>query len=478
MILRNMFSMSGLNALKAIASIVVSTVVAGAVPPAQYGLVAFALPFVAFLTLITDLGLASAIIRHPDLDRRQAGSAVAFMLLSGLSGGIILASTSTLIERASGLQGLAPLLIGFSAVTAMSICATAPRALMERTLSYGRIALIEGAAMLFALAAFSWAVHAAAGIFSLVIYHIAVQSIRALAFSACAWPLFELNRHFRQIAGLVRFGVWVFATNMLSYAARNVGNLMVGTFLGASALGFYGLATQFMTMPLMLITWPVSGVLLSTLARMADKNRHKRELICAVITATTAITFPAMTFLAFGARFPIALVYGHRWDGLAEIITLLAPVGAIQSIASYNGAVLVANGAVRLNFGLSIVNGVGLSGVFLLAIWLGLHAMILTYCVSAICVSLLVIYFMCNVAEISLTQFLSCLIPGTVASVAGIILTKILKGLSPQSLSDWLEMTGIYATAVALAFLVTRNRIMAIIGALTVSARSVAEAEG
>jgi hypothetical protein len=85
---------------------------------------------------------------------------------------------------------------------------------------------------------------------------------------------------------------------------------------------------------------------------------------------------------------------------------------------------------------------------------------------------------MCNVAEISLTQFLSCLIPGTVASVAGIILTKILKGLSPQSLSDWLEMTGIYATAVALAFLVTRNRIMAIIGALTVSARSVAEAEG
>src|ERR1700692_3258944 len=146
MILRNMFSMSGLNVLKALAALVVSTTIAGSVPPAQYGLAAFAIPFVAFISLLTDLGLASAIIRDPDLDQSRAGAAVCFLALSGVVGGLLLTATSSWIEYVSALHGLAPLLVGFSAVTALSICATAPRALLERKLVYHKIAAIEGAA--------------------------------------------------------------------------------------------------------------------------------------------------------------------------------------------------------------------------------------------------------------------------------------------------------------------------------------------
>lgn len=467
MILRNMFSMSGLNVSKAAVSLFVSTAVAGSVPPAQYGLVAFSLPFVALLALLTDLGLASAIIRDPDLDGRQAGAAVYFMALSGVVGGLLLAGTSNWLERASGLQGLARLLLGFSLVTALSILATVPRALLERKLAYGRIALIEGAAMLLGLGSFRLALWASFGIFSLIVFHIVVQTLRAIAFTATAWPLFSLNCELRRIAGLVRVGIWLFVTNLLSYAARNAGSFIIGTNLGAAALGLYGLASQFMTVPLMLISWPVSGVLLSTLARIQGDVRRKSEVVRAVITATSAISFPLMAFLTFGARFPIEWIYGHRWDGLAEIVALLAPVGALQSIASYSGAVLVERGAVRLNFALAIANGVGLSGIFVLSAWWGLHATLVAYCVSALLASALGIYFMCRLVQIGLRSFLSCAMPGTIASLAGVACTFLVKGLSPHTLGDWLQACAVYALTVLSTFVVARGQFRAILGPLT-----------
>lgn len=476
MILRNMFSMSGLNVAKAVASLFVSTAVAGAVPPAQYGLVAFSLPFVALLALLTDLGLAGAIIRDPALDRRQAGAAVSFMTLSGIAGGLLLAATSGWIETAASLHGLARLLIGFSVVTALSIIATAPRALLERKLEYGKIAAIEGTAMLLGLVSFRVGLSASMGVFSLIVYHIVVQTIRAAAFVTAGRGLFSINAHLRQIAGLVRVGIWLFCTNLLAYAARNAGSLVVGTNLGASALGLYGLASQFMTVPLMLISWPVSGVLMSTLARMQADTRRKGEVICAVIAATTAVSFPLMTFLTFGARFPIEWAYGHRWEGLAGIVALLAPVGAIQSIASYSGAVLVERGAVRLNFALAVVNGVGLSGIFVLSAWLGLHAMMVAYCISALLASALGIYCMCRTAQIGLARFLSSLMPGTVASAAGLAVTFLSKGLAPRTASDWLQVCGIYLLAVLVGFVTARGRIQTIVRALTQGAAQPAAA--
>lgn len=476
MILRNMFSMSGLNVLKAVASLVVSGMVAGAVSPQEYGLAAFAVPLMTLITLVTDLGLASAVVREPHLDSRQAGAILSFMTLGGIVGGLLLALSAQRIERGAQLPGLSGVLLGFSAVTALSICATTPRALLERQLRYGRIAAVEAFGMLAGLASFLVAVHCGWAIGSLVLYHVVLQACRAAAFSIFAWPLFEFDLRFGGIRHIMRVGAWVFASNLLSYSARNAGTLMIGTFLGAAALGVYGLASQFMTTPLMLISWPVSGVLLSTMARMGrDDKARKANVVCAVIAATAAIAFPLMTFLSFGARYPIERLYGDRWAGLADMVTLLAPVGAIQSIAAYNGAILVESGAVRLNFALAVLNGLGLSGVFVLSRWLGLHAMIIAYCTSAMLVSLTMIYFMCRVGRITLSQLAACLMPGVTASAVGLLLAYVSKGLAPENLTDWLEMSGIYVLAVLLTFVGARARIMALL-ALLVSSNATAAA--
>jgi O-antigen/teichoic acid export membrane protein len=467
MILRSMVLMTALNVAKAAASLVISIMIASVVSPAEFGLVAFAIPLMAFIMLVTDLGLSSAIVRHPELDANQAGSAMGMMAIAGLVGGLLMASAATPIENAIHLHGVAKVLLGFALVTALSIWATCPRALMERKLAYPRIAAVEAVALLSALAVFWIGVRLGLGILALVAFHVSLQAIRAVAFTWMARSLFVLGLDFARISGLARVGGWVFVTNLLSYSARNVDRLLIASVLGAASLGLYGLAYQFMTIPLILISWPVSGVLLSTLARMKKDSPDKAQVICAVITATATITLPMMSFFVFGLRYPIEVFYASRWEGLAQIIAILAPVGAFQAVAVYNSAVLVERGMVRLNFHLGLLNGLALSGVFFATVWFGLSTLIVAYAVAAVLVSATMIYFMCREAGIGPGSFFRCILPGAAASVSGTAAVAATTGFAPASHVAWLLGALVYLGVVMLVYVLQRGRLLASLRALS-----------
>jgi O-antigen/teichoic acid export membrane protein len=466
MVLRSMALMTGLNVAKAAASLIISIMIASVVPPEQFGLVAFAIPLMAFITLVTDMGLSNAIVRHPQLDRRQAGAAIGMMSIAGLVGSALMVVGAMPIETMMSMQGVGRVLLGFAAVTACSIWATGPRALLERTLSYSQIVAVEAVGLVAALIAFGFGIMASAGIMALVAFHVVLQAIRALAFTWFARRLFQINLNVASISILAQVGGWVFVTNLLSYFARNLDRMLIGGVLGAASLGLYGLAYQFMTIPLMLISWPVSGVLLSTLSRMDKAEADKPAVICAVVTATASITLPMMTFLLFGVRYPIEVFYADRWDGLTEIIMVLAPVGAVQAIAVYNSAVLVQKGAVRLNFYLGLLNGLALSGVFLMTVWFGLNTLIVSYALAAIAVSATMIYFMCREAGIGVRMFSRCFLPGGTAAILGIFTVALLTGFRPESIRHWALATTAYLAVVLVVFFVQRGRLLASVRAL------------
>ncbi|NML17773.1 oligosaccharide flippase family protein [Azohydromonas caseinilytica] len=462
MILRNMVVMTGLNLSKAGATLLISVLIAGAVPPHEYGLVSFAIPLMTLVMLLTDLGLSSAIVRHPALDPAQAGVTLRLMALIGAAGGALVTAAAAPTERVLAMPGLAPVLLGFAAVTACSIWATVPRALLERHLAYQRIALVEGGALLAALAGFCIALMMELGILALVAFHVLLQGIRALAFAGMAYGLTTRGGRLADIAPLVKVGGWVFLTNLLAFAARNLDRFLIGAVLGAAALGLYGLAYQFMTLPLMLIAWPASGVLLATLARMgADHQEAKAGVVCAVFTATATLSLPLMAFLSFGARLPIGTFLAHQWDGLADIVAVLAPVGAVQSLAVYAGSVLVEQGRVRLNFMLGLVNGLGVCAVFAVTVWSGLQALVLGYAVASALLSALSLVCACRSAGIGARRFAACLWPGVLATGAGVAVFGLSGGFQAQGTVAWLASTLAYLLAVAAVCVLQRGSLLA-----------------
>ena len=276
MILKNLLSMSGVNIVKSVLQFLMTLLMTWFVSPAEFGLVAFSLPFVAFIALLTDMGMSSAMVQRNTLTPDEAGAAVTLMLVIGVVCAALLAGLAGPLAGAVRMDGLSAVLAALSVSVVLSIAALGPRAVLERELRYQTIALVEAGAAVAAAVVCVVAAVAGQGIWALIAYYVLVQIIRAAAFTTLARHQIRLNFGWRRVSSILTFGGWVLASNVLNFAARNIGNLLIGAKLGAAAVGLYGLAYQFMILPLMIFSWPGGGVLMATLSRMSGPRPGPR----------------------------------------------------------------------------------------------------------------------------------------------------------------------------------------------------------
>lgn len=456
---RNMLSMSGLSLYRNVVQFGMNVMLAAFVTPGEYGLVVFTAPFLVLIAMLTDLGMTAAIVRAPTLSRREAGAAFGVTMLGASVGAALLAAAAWPLERVIAMPGLAPVMTAMAGVVLLSVGAATPRALLERQLRYGRIATIEASATAAAAVVGLAAAWGGAGIWALILYNGLTQLMRLVAFGWLARTGLAPNLAFGEVSRLLAFGGWVLATNLLNFLARNSDNLLIGAWLGAAAVGVYGLSYQFMIAPLMAITWPTSGILLATLR---DNNPHGPEaqaMVQGVLSVTATASVPAMAFLTFGLHFPAAAMLSPRWQSVPEIVAWLGPAGALQSVASYNGALLMAAGRARAQFMLTVVNTAVLLSTFVLALPFGLMTLVKAY-VAVITLSsvafLTMIVMLTGLRWRDLARALAPAVGGTAVGIAAVAGTT---GFALASWIEWIMATAIYGGGVLAVYLLFRGEL-------------------
>jgi len=467
MILKNLLSMSGVNVVKSIVQFLMTLLMTYFVTPAQFGLVAFSLPFVAFIALLTDLGLSSAMVQRSTLTREETGAAVTLMLAIGVGCAAILAALAGPLAGAVRMEGLSTVLAALSISVVLSIAALGPRAVLERQLRYQTVAAVEAGASVTAAATGVVAAVLGWGIWALISYYVLVQVLRATAFAVITRHQIRLNLRWRGVSSILTFGGWVLASNILNFAARNIGNLLIGASLGSAAVGLYGIAFQVMIMPLTILSWPASGVLLATLSRMTDR-RQQGNIVGAMMGATAIITFPAMFYLTFGLRYPVTMVLSEHWIAAVPVISVLAPVGAVQSLAAYVGAVLLANGEARLQFNTSAANSVAMIATFVFALPFGLVGMSQAYLVTATVISAALVWMICWKLRLPYLSLAKGLLPGFSATALGLAAVWLTTRFEAASFEQWSRATSVYAIVVlvtyALFYRIVKADLMVLVG--------------
>ena len=448
MLARNMASMSGLSLYRNAIQFALNILMAHFILPAEYGLLVFTAPFIAFLGLMTDFGLSSAIVRSEALSERQTSAAFSLTLVLGFALGLGLAVLSAPIQHVVHMRGLAPIMTAMSAIVFLNVSASVPRALLERRLLYGRIAGVEAGAVLISAAGAILAALFGAGVWALVGYHLSNQTLRALAYGWTARGGLRLGWAWSSLRALMSFGGWVLATNCLTFLSRNSDNLLIGSALGAASLGVYGLAYQFMVAPLMAITWPTAAVLFAMLSRQGPNARLVRETTRGVFSATAMASFPAMAYLTFGLAYPVHVMLSAHWSGVPAVVTWLAPLGALQSICSYSGAVLMASGRARLQFLINLANTVVTVAVFVVSVRWGLLGLVKAYVVASACLSLFMLAVMVRNTALTWSDVAHALAPPALASCAGLVGVTLSMGLARDEAVQWAVSTAVFAVGV------------------------------
>lgn len=449
---KNILSMSGLSLYRNAIQFGMNIAIAAFVPPGDYGLVVFTTPFLVLTAMLTDLGMTSAITRAPVLSREEAGAAMGAMLAGGLVCAALLAAAAWPLQRAIGMAGLAPVMAAMAGVVVLSIAAATPRALLERDLRYTHIARIEAVSIALAAAAALAAAWQGAGVWSLVLYNLLVQAMRVTAFWWMVAGRLRPNLQLNRLRGLLGFGGWVLATNILNFLARNSDNLLIGARLGAASVGVYGLAYQFMMAPLMAVTWPTSGILLATLRGEDPHGERAQAMVESVLSATALVVVPAMLYLTFGLAFPVGALLSARWLPVPAIVTWLAPAGALQAIASYNGALLMVAGRAREQFALTVVNTIVLVTTFLVSLPYGMIALVHAYTVAITVLSVAFITLIVSLTGLSVSRLARALAPSLLATGSAILVVSATVGTHPATWRGWAAATVIYGVVVLAAY--------------------------
>jgi O-antigen/teichoic acid export membrane protein len=221
------------------------------------------------------------------------------------------------------------------------------------------------------------------GAWAIILQQLATASVSSLLlFAVCPWRP-HLRFSLDSLRSLRAFSANVFGQRVLYYLHRNTDNLLVGRFVGASALGVYGLAYNVMLVPFTRIAGPLQEVLFPAFSRMQDDPRRIADAWVRVTRLVAALALPALVGLAIVAPDFVHVVLGRRWASATPVLQILVWVGLLQALQTLNSGILIALDRTRLLFRYSVGFFAAHLVAFLVGVQFGIVGIAAGYAVSS-----------------------------------------------------------------------------------------------
>src|SRR5208337_2264600 len=141
-----------------------------------------------------------------------------------------------------------------------------------------------------------------------------------------------------------RFGSYVTIDRVFGYVSTNMDRIIIGSFLGASAVGYYVLAFEMIIFPTRRFSALVGRVLFPALSHVQDSVAASAAFYLKAIKYVSILTVPPLLGLAVAAPEVSSLIYGPKGVVVAPLLRLLCPAGLVMAILTPTGAAIYSKG--------------------------------------------------------------------------------------------------------------------------------------
>jgi len=355
-------------------SFIVFVILARLLSPREVGTFALAMAFVEVSRVIAIQGMVQNIPRAKKLTPGLADTVFwTNLAMSFVVALLVLALAPVIMHLIDQPAAAAPLqAVGF----VLPIAALGATHLSLRLREFGHRSLalrsvvggtIGGAAAI--AAAFSgW------GIWSLVVQRFVTESVNA----AMSWHAYRWipgrNVSMTQLRSIWGFGFNMALTQIVGLLPRRALDLVIGTFIGAPAVGIYrtaGRTTELVTTGTIA---PYTTVAIQTLSRLQTDTQEMTKAFRWMISRSAMLTVPAM--VGFGVLAPDAVpaIYGEKWADAGQLARTFACVAVTYSVTNFATPLLMALGRARTLRRLAFGQLIATIVVALLAAPFGIYA--------------------------------------------------------------------------------------------------------
>jgi PST family polysaccharide transporter len=388
------------------ASFVTTLILARLLLPEDFGLLGMVVVVIGFATVFKDFGLGSALIQKKNLTSEDLSSVFWFNMLVGIALTFIIYFSAPLIAGYYALPELEPIAKLLSVIYFIGSLNIVQLSLLRKRMDFRKIFIVNASATIISgvtaiiLALNGWGVWSL--VWKMIIFSIATNLVLWLG---SKWRP-GLNWSKDSLKEIVGFSLPLLGTQSLNYWVRNADNLLIGKYIGSSALGFYNQSYRIMLVPVRQIAGVISSVLFPSLAEIQDDKARIKAIYLKVTKLLSFITFPLMFGLCALAEPFVQILLGDKWMPMVPILRYLSIVGAFQSIGTLNGNIFQATGETAYQLRIGFPAKIFVIAAIVLGLPGGIEKVALYYMIATLISSVYMYHFMGQLINLKLSEIL------------------------------------------------------------------------
>jgi O-antigen/teichoic acid export membrane protein len=355
---------------KSVVSLASGALLARLLSPKDYGLMAMVGTITVLAQAVSDFGLSWATVQRERLQRNQIDALFLVNCIFGLilSGACCLSApyAAAFYHRPE----LTRIILFASATLFLSAVAVQPNALLLRQMKVKEFNLCTFCSLIISSVVTIAMAKLGFGYWALVMQLFLQQVITTILSFPASGYYPRLPQHLLEVGALLAFGGYTAAYGLANYFARNLDNVLVGRFWGATALGYYSRAYFLMTLPGLLVMGVLSGTLIPAMASFRKEPAAMEGVYLHAIRLITVLGCTFAVGLAVTAPEVVEIIYGAKWRAAVPILLWLSVAGILQPVQ--NTAqwlyIVAENGRGMLLLGLVV------AGSSTLAFIIGIHS--------------------------------------------------------------------------------------------------------
>lgn len=338
----------------------ITLVVIRLLTPADYGLLAMATVFVAFLAMFSELGLGAAVVQKADVDELLLRRIFGVILIIHFSLAALLMLSAPLIGAFYDEPRVIPVIRVLSLQFVLAGFAVIPDAQLQRRMEFRNRSLLDLSGAIVASFTTLAMAFSGAGVWALVAGSILNQIVKTIGTNWLSpfwhWPDFSV----KGLRSLLRFGGHISAAQVFWMFYSQVDMLICAKLLGKEVLGFYSVAMHLASLPSQRISGLVNQVAFPTFSRMQHDLPKVGANVLLGVRILSFFAFPVLWGMSSIAPEMVEVMLGAKWATSVVPLQVLALIIPLRLVA---------------NFVQVAIQGVGRSDVVLRnAIWASLIA--------------------------------------------------------------------------------------------------------
>lgn len=349
--------------------LIINSILARILTPDDYGIVAVITVFISFFTIIADMGIGPAIIQYKDLKEKEISDIFIFTFFAAIltAGGFIIFSYPLSIFYSNDVYIVLGMILSIAIF--FNVLNIVPNALLLKNKQFKTLGIrtvvitIVGGIVTIILAL------KGAKYYALVINSALVGSL-TFVFNFYFSKLkifFKFN--FNSVKRIRSYSSYQFGFSIINYFSRNLDNLLIGKFIGQSALGYYDKAYKLMLYPVQNLT----HVITPTLHPILSEYQNNKEIIYKSYVKVVKILSLLAAFFAvfcfFASKEIILIMFGDQWVESIPAFKLLSLSIWAQMVTSCSGAIFQSTGKTKLMF----IQGIITTSITILCLAIGLY---------------------------------------------------------------------------------------------------------